>query len=560
MTIIDTTQTLVTDTAEAVAEVRRISPHDLIVEDNIRSHIDLDRAFVNSIKLHGVIVPILAHPDTDGNIIVRDGQRRTLAAREADLTDMPVYVVDAADEKRIRIIQQYITNEHRTSLTDADRAEAWRQLALDGMSVTAIAKQTGTKRNTVKTGLTVAGSDVARKAVTEHAITLDQALILTQFEDSPDVLKQLTKVASRAPEQFDHLAQRMLDDRAINEEIAELRSKYEAEGFTVVDYPLWEDENVAFLYDLLTADGERLTEENYAGKEGHAIAIGERWRRVEVAHVVVGWRELGLTSIRHNQPSRGGAMSEEEKAERRRVIANNKAWVSAEKVRRAWVAKILGRKRLPSQALAFAATVIADDRNIVARAANDGHDMASTLLNLDTGRHYGMPHPVAAMTSATPTKAGHALLALALGALEAATDKNSWRNPDQATRRYLSQLAAWGYTLSDVETLITDPDSANRAENEDEDTTDEHPSDVDTPEADPSKDATDNADMGETGEGTDVAAIDTGAEDEVDTPAEDATGENAPADEAPEAETVTGTDAGDEAEAEDAAEAYAETA
>jgi ParB family chromosome partitioning protein len=65
-------------------EVRRISPHALVVEDNIRSQVDLDRAFVNSIKLHGVIVPILAHPDQDGNIIVRDGQRRTLAAREAD--------------------------------------------------------------------------------------------------------------------------------------------------------------------------------------------------------------------------------------------------------------------------------------------------------------------------------------------------------------------------------------------------------------------------------------------------------------------------------------------
>lgn len=560
MTIIDTTQTSTADTAEAVAEVRRISPHDLIVEDNIRSHIDLDRTFVNSIKLHGVIVPILAHPDTDGHIIVRDGQRRTLAAREADLTDMPVYVVDAADEKRIRIIQQYITNEHRTSLTDADRAEAWRQLALDGMSVTAIAKQTGTKRNIVKTGLTVAGSDIARKAVTEHAITLDQALILTQFEDDPDTLTELTKVASREPESFDHVAQRMLDDKAIKDEITQLREKYEAEGFTVVDFPAWDDTDTTFFHDLLTADGERLTEENYAGKDGHAVAIGERWGRVEVAHVVVGWRELGLTSIRHSQSSRGGAMNEEEKAERRRVIANNKAWVSAEKVRRAWVTKLLGRKRLPSQALAFAATVIADDRNIVARAANDCHDMASTLLNLDTGRRYGMPHPVAAMTSTTPTKAGHALLALALGALEAATDKNSWRNPNESTRRYLTQLAAWGYTLSDVETLITDPDSPNRTENENEDTTGEHPSDEgnheeETPEADPGEDT---AEMGENGEDTDAADADTDAEGEADTPAEDTTGEDAPTEEEPEAETATDTDA--DAEAEDAGEAYAEAA
>jgi ParB family chromosome partitioning protein len=67
------------------------------------------------------------------------------------------------------------------------------------------------------------------------------------------------------------------------------------------------------------------------------------------------------------------------------------------------------------------------------------------------------------MTQATPTKAGHALLAVALGAMEAATDKNSWRNPNESIRQYLDQLAAWGYTLSDVETLITDPDSATPA-------------------------------------------------------------------------------------------------
>ncbi|HBS73544.1 MAG TPA: chromosome partitioning protein [Microbacterium sp.] len=528
MTIIDTTPTQAADLTpaeEAVQgpEVRRISPHTLVVEDNIRSQVDLDRAFVNSIKLHGVIVPILAHPDQNGNIIVRDGQRRTLAAREADAEDVPVYVVDASDEKRIRIIQQYITNEHRAGLTDTDRAEAWRQLALDGMSVTAIAKQTGTKRTTVKTGLAVAESDIAKTAVTQHALTLDQALILTEFEDDPDALAELTSIAAHDPESFDHYAQRHLDDKATKEEIAALRAQYEADGYTVMDYPAWGDEDVAFLHDLLTADGERVTEENYAGKDGHAIAIGERWGSIDIAHVVVNWREHGLTSIRHNQPNtRSGSMTEEEKAERRRVVANNKAWVSAEKVRRAWVTKLLGRKRLPSQALAFAATVIADNRHEVARAASDGHDMAATLLSLDGQRHYGQPHPIAAMTQATPTKAGHALLAVALGALEAATNKNSWRNPDQATRAYLDQLAAWGYTLSDVETLITDPDSAHRAE----DTT----NDADTP-AD--ADASTEEETGEEVNGEDTSA------DETDTTSPDPEPEEeAPLDNPAEAEEV----------------------
>lgn len=171
--------------------------------------------------------------------------------------------------------------------------------------------------------------------------------------------------------------------------------------------------------------------------------------------------------------------------------------------------KLLGRKRLPSQALAFAATVIADSRYEVARAANDGHDMAATLLNLDGQRHYGQPNPIAAMTQATPTKAGHALLAVALGALEAATDKNSWRNPDQVTRQYLDQLAAWGYTLSDVETLITDPDSVTRTEDTPEDDT----ASENIAAEETSDEETDTAADGENGTDEDDATDVEGAED-----------------------------------------------
>lgn len=214
----------------AGARVVQIDPHALVVEDNIRQEVNLPRQFVTSIRQHGVIVPILAHPDVDGNIVVRDGQRRVLAARDAAVTSVPAYVVDADDEKRVRIIQQIITNDHRDALTDADRATAWRQLALDGMSVTAIAKQTGAKRAEVKTGVAVANSDTARAAVSEYDLTLDQALVMTEFEDDPDALNELQQVARTQPGSFDHYAQRLRDDKATREEIAALRAEYETQG------------------------------------------------------------------------------------------------------------------------------------------------------------------------------------------------------------------------------------------------------------------------------------------------------------------------------------------
>lgn len=449
--------------AETVAEVRQIDPHALVVEENIRSQVSIDRKFVASIRNHGVIVPILAHPDAEGNIVVRDGQRRTLAAREAGTATVPAYVVDAGDEKRIRIIEQYITNEHRDSLTDADRAEAWRQLALDGMSVTAISRQTGAKRDQVKAGLAVAGHDIAKQAVTKHDLTLCQALVLIEFEDDPDALASLRDTAKRNPDSFDHHAQRLLDEKATREEIAALRADYEAQGYTVVDWPGWDDNETVFLRDLTDADGQPLTEENYAGKPGHAVAIGERWGSVSVGHVVVDWKAHGLRKIGRTGTVTGGKMTEAEKAERRRVVANNKAWVSAEKVRRAWLARMLGRKRLPSDALAFAAVTLAVESHEVGKAVSDRHALACELLGTDytPGQH----HPLAAMVAGTPTKAGHVIVAIALAALEADTSKNTWRNPDTTDRRYFDQLAGWGYTLSEVEALVaTDEDADEEVE------------------------------------------------------------------------------------------------
>lgn len=453
------------ENVEQVAQIVHLDPRTLVVEDNIRHDVTLSKRFIASVRLHGVIVPIFAHPDSEGNIVVRGGQRRTLAAREAGTPTIPAYVVNADDEKTVRIIEQMIANDHREGLTDADRAAAWRQLSLEGMSATAIAKQTGAKRDEVKAGLAVAGHDIATAAVAEYDLTLDQAAVLIEFEDDPDALKELRRVAKANPSAFDHQAQRLLDDKATREEIAALRADYEAQGFTVVDWPGWDETDTLFLRDLQDAEGNQLTEDNYAGRPGHAVAIGERWGTVSVGHVVVDWKAHGLRKIGTSGAVTGGKMTEQEKAARRELIANNKAWISAEKVRREWLSEMLGRKRLPADALAFAAVTLASETTEVARATQDGHPLAETLLGYENA--YGN-RPLAVLVKNIPTKAGHVIAAIAVAALEAATSKNTWRYPDRAARRYFHQLAAWGYMLSEVEHIvIARPDEVEVSENED---------------------------------------------------------------------------------------------
>jgi hypothetical protein len=73
--------------------LEHLHPTTLLIGENVRDNAALDPQFVASVREHGVLQPITAIR-TNAGIEVRDGQRRTLAAREAKLDTMPVYVLD----------------------------------------------------------------------------------------------------------------------------------------------------------------------------------------------------------------------------------------------------------------------------------------------------------------------------------------------------------------------------------------------------------------------------------------------------------------------------------
>jgi ParB family chromosome partitioning protein len=45
-------------------------------------------------------------------------------------------------------------------------------------------------------------------------------------------------------------------------------------------------------------------------------------------------------------------------------------------------------------------------------------------------------------------------LALVLGAFETTLGVHTWRNPNAAAHRYLTQIAAWGYELAEIEQSV----------------------------------------------------------------------------------------------------------
>jgi ParB family chromosome partitioning protein len=125
------------------------------------------------------------------------------------------------------------------------------------------------------------------------------------------------------------------------------------------------------------------------------------------------------------------------------VLANNKAWRSAETVRREWLVNFCARKTPPKGSVRFVTeSLMRADRGLVA-AFDRRNTWAGNLLG----------DSLALNDATSDNRAQVVTLALVLAAYEADTGTHSWRNPDFVTGRYLQFLAAHGYELSEVERL-----------------------------------------------------------------------------------------------------------
>jgi ParB family transcriptional regulator, chromosome partitioning protein len=166
--------------------LEHLDPHELALETNVRDDAALIADFVDSVREHGVINPIVAVRGDDGVVRVRAGQRRTLAAREVGLPTVPVYVRPATsgDQKAQvaeRVAEQIVENDHRQALTDAQRATGIQQMLDAGVSASKAAKILSVPRETVKAAATAAGSAAAMEALSSGQLSLSEAAVLTEF-------------------------------------------------------------------------------------------------------------------------------------------------------------------------------------------------------------------------------------------------------------------------------------------------------------------------------------------------------------------------------------------
>ena len=355
-------------------ELVDVDPALLLVDRNIREA-RLDKAFLASVKRHGVLVPIVAVRTPDG-LRVRMGNRRTLAAVQTARPTVPVLVNGAEDDDHAaRIVAQWTENEHRTALTNAERVEAVHQLSLYGLSAAQIATRTAAPKSTVTAALTVAGNELAAKATIRYDfLTLEQAAILTRFERDTETVTALVAAAKLGPVQFDRVvaeadadAAEMAADQARRDRAAAALAEA---GCRVIVQPENGDGTARLSRLLDAATGEDLNPENHATCTGHAAWLEGDWepvpegeddpeadedgyRPVYVAVYVCTephrHRDRWATASRAStstadvtasgdeadaQAAAAQARAEQQKAEqaahRREVIANNRSWRQCE--------------------------------------------------------------------------------------------------------------------------------------------------------------------------------------------------------------------------------------
>jgi ParB family transcriptional regulator, chromosome partitioning protein len=206
----------------------------------------------------------------------------------------------------------------------------------------------------------------------------------------------------------------------------------------VIERPGYDDRgSVKGLDELVTDKGKQITLAGHASCPGHAAYIANDWRGPRIVYVCTQWTQAGHRD-RYNNGGRPASapMTEAEKPERREVIANNKAWKSAETVRREWLRLFLTRKSTPKGCAAYLAGELSRGPWELRRGMEHSHQLAATLLGLDHRK--GQRDVIATATAgATDARAIVIALAIVLGDIEESTGTYTWRNPSDTSAALL---------------------------------------------------------------------------------------------------------------------------
>lgn len=148
----------------------------------------------DSIRLHGLVQPLIVTNDDSGNLILIAGERRWRAAAMAGLETVPVIVRDAAPQAMLELA--IIENVVRADLGPLEEAASFRQLIDEfGLSQTEVANRIGRSRAAVANTLRLlTAPDQVQEALVQGRITEGHARAILGLSAGADQLTLLQMV------------------------------------------------------------------------------------------------------------------------------------------------------------------------------------------------------------------------------------------------------------------------------------------------------------------------------------------------------------------------------
>ena len=168
-------------------------------QQQVRRHFDPDalRELADSIRIHGLLQPILVRRLTDGYELLA-GERRWRAARMAGVERVPA-LVRAADEAPTRLVLGLTENLQRENLDPIEEAHGLRLLCDEfGLTQEEVAVRLGRNRVSINQSLRLlTAAPAVQSAVSSGVITAGHARALAGLPQHPEQEQGLKVIVAR---------------------------------------------------------------------------------------------------------------------------------------------------------------------------------------------------------------------------------------------------------------------------------------------------------------------------------------------------------------------------
>lgn len=198
---------------------KTLIPLNEIKNDNNqpRKAFDSDKIaeLTESIKIHGIIQPLILRKSDDGFYIIVAGERRWRAAKMAGLKDVPAIVMELSEKSVLEI--SLIENIQRQDLNPIEEASAYKKL-LDEFSLTQddLSKRIGKSRTAITNTIRLMNLDVrVQQYIIEGIITEGHGRTLLGIKDK-DLQYELSQKAideRLSVRELERVVKRILDGK-----------------------------------------------------------------------------------------------------------------------------------------------------------------------------------------------------------------------------------------------------------------------------------------------------------------------------------------------------------